>query len=138
MATPFTVQLLTAEKTALETQAVYLQAPGSEGFLGVLAHHAPLITPLRPGPLTIEYPGGRREVFSVSGGFLEISRNRATVLADALERAAEIDVARAAAARDRAQERLRERAADLDVPRAEAALRRALNRLSVAARGETR
>jgi F-type H+-transporting ATPase subunit epsilon len=132
--TTFTVQLLTAEKTVLEAQVVHLRAPGSEGFLGVLAHHAPLITQLQPGPLTIDYPDGRREVYALTGGFLEVANNRATILADAAERAGEIDVVRAAAARDRALRRLREREAEVDVARAEGALARALARLKVAAR----
>jgi F-type H+-transporting ATPase subunit epsilon len=134
VATPFDVRILTAEKTALEAQVVYLQAPGSEGFLGILAHHAPLITLLKPGPLTLSYPSGRREVFAVSGGFLEVSQNRVIVLADAIERADEIDVTRAGAARDRAQRRLAARERDLDALRAELALRRAINRIRVAQR----
>jgi len=133
MTQTFTVRLLTAGKTVLEAQVVALQAPGSEGFLGVLAHHAPLVTLLRPGPLTLTRPDGAREVFAVSGGFLEVARNWAVVLADAIERGAEIDLSRAEAARDRALRRLREQAPGLDSVRAEAALGRALNRLRVGA-----
>jgi F-type H+-transporting ATPase subunit epsilon len=134
VATPFEVRILTAEKTALEAQVIHLQVPGSEGFLGVLAHHAPLITLLKAGPLTVEYPDGRREVFAVSGGFLEVSQNRAVVLADTIERPEEIDIARAEAARDRAQQRLAERTAEIDALRAELALRRAITRIRVAKR----
>jgi F-type H+-transporting ATPase subunit epsilon len=134
VATPFEVRILTAEKTVLETQVTHLQIPGSEGFLGILAHHAPLITLLKPGPLTVTYPDGRREVFAVSGGFFEVAQNRAVVLADAIERPEEIDVARAEAARDRAQQRLAERTAEIDALRAELALRRAITRIQVASR----
>jgi F-type H+-transporting ATPase subunit epsilon len=122
VATPFEVRILTAEKTVLETQVTHLQIPGSEGFL------------LKPGPLTVTYPDGRREVFAVSGGFFEVAQNRAVVLADAIERPEEIDVARAEAARDRAQQRLAERTAEIDALRAELALRRAITRIQVASR----
>jgi F-type H+-transporting ATPase subunit epsilon len=132
MAATFQVRILTAETTALEAQIVHLRAPGSEGFLGVLAHHAPLITTLRPGPLRLDHPDGRREVLAVSGGFLEVADNQAVVLADALETPEEIDLARAEAARERAERRLRRRPEGLDVARAEAALQRALNRIRLA------
>jgi len=134
MAATYTVDLLTPEKTVLSAEVVSMVAPGSEGFLGVLANHAPLITALRPGPLTLRHPDGRVEVLSVSGGFLEVSRNRAVVLADAVERPEEIDVTRAEAAAGRARQRLKENAVDLDMLRAEMALARAFNRVHVARR----
>jgi len=134
MAATYTVVVLTPEKTVLSAEVVSLVAPGSQGFLGVLAHHAPLITALQPGPLTLRYPDGREEVMSVSGGFMEVSRNRAVVLADAVERPEEIDADRARQAAARARQRLKERAPEVDVPRAEAALARALNRLRVSGR----
>ncbi len=126
------VVLLTPERTLLETEIASLVAPGSEGFLGILAHHAPLITGLKPGPVTLTLPGGRKEVYSVSGGFLEVSNNRTVILADAAERPEEIDLSRAEAARDRAKDRLERRTPELDAARAEAALARALNRVYVA------
>ena len=134
MESSYQLVLLTPEKTVLDREVVSIIAPGTEGFLGVLAHHAPLITGLAPGPLTVSYAAGRKETFSLSGGFLEVSQNRATVLADAVERPGEIDIERAKAARDRARERLRRGRPDLDVDRAEAALTRALSRLRVAER----
>lgn len=134
MAATYTVTLLTPEKTVLSAEVVSLVAPGSQGFLGVLANHAPLITALQPGPLKLRYPDGREETVCVSGGFMEVSRNRAVVLADAVERPEEIDVDRARGAAGRARQRLKEHAPELDVSRAEAALRRALNRVRVADR----
>ena len=134
MAATFRVKLLTAERTVLERDTVSLQAPGTEGFLGVLAHHAPLITSLKAGPLILRGAEGATEVFALSGGILEVADNQATVLADSLERAAEIDVPRARAALERAERRLAERTRDTDIARAEAALGRALNRLRIAER----
>jgi F-type H+-transporting ATPase subunit epsilon len=105
--TPFIFRLVTPQKLLLETAVVSLTAPGSEGYLGVLAHHAPLITMLKPGRLSVRTPEGRTIRFAVTGGFLEVSRNRASVLADAAERAKEIDRSRAEAALRRAEKRLR-------------------------------
>ncbi len=129
METTFQVEVLTPEKTVLAADIVSLVAPGSEGFLGVLAHHAPLITALMPGVLTLTYPGQREEIYAVSGGFLEVSGNRAIVLADAVERPGEIDAERAKSAQDRASTLLKERPSLLDGDRAELALKRAINRI---------
>jgi F-type H+-transporting ATPase subunit epsilon len=62
----------------------YVQVPGSEGYLGVLAHHAALVTALASGTLTLRHGDGREERMRVSGGFFEVSNNRATVLADSV------------------------------------------------------
>ena len=103
----FTFRLVTPQRLVLETPVVALQAPGSEGYLGVLAHHAPLITTLRSGRLEIRDEAGKRSIFAVGGGFLEVSGNRATVLADSAELAAEIDLPRAKASLQRAEQRLK-------------------------------
>jgi len=132
VAVVFHLSVLTPERAWFSRPVVSLQAPGSQGYLGVLAHHAPLITDLVPGMLAIRDDSGVQSVYAVSGGFLEVSRNRATVLADAVEPVAEIDVERARRARDRAVERLRGPSKNRDVERAQAALARALNRLRAA------
>ncbi len=98
MATPFHVQILTPEREAFAGEAVHLYARGSLGYLGVLAHHAALLTSLEPGVMSVRKPDGHEEHFVVTGGFLEASNNRATVLADAAEHASEIDAAAAEAA----------------------------------------
>jgi F-type H+-transporting ATPase subunit epsilon len=128
----FHLSLLTPEQSLLEAEVVSLTAPGSEGYLGVLAHHAPLITALQPGRLEIRDADQKETVYAVSGGFLEVSENKATILADAVEIPGEIDVERARRALERARERLRDTSGSIDVPRAEGALSRALNRLRVA------
>ena len=84
MATAFHVTVLTPERTVFEGEAIHLLAPGSEGYLGVLAHHAPLLTSLKPGRLAVRTPDGREQEFQVTGGFLEVSDNSARVLADAV------------------------------------------------------
>ncbi len=138
--TPFTFRLVTPQRLVVEDQVVALQIPGSEGYLGVLANHAPLITALRPGKLDVRDVRGAVRSYAVSGGFLEVSANRATVLADSAERADEIDRARAEASLRRAEERLRGSppgggpgdANGVDRERARRALERARNRLAIA------
>lgn len=140
--TPFTFRLVTPQRLLLEAPIVSLEAPGSEGYLGILAHHAPLITPLRPGRLDVRDAAGVESSYAVSGGFLEVSANRATVLADTAERVDEIDRARAEASLKRAEARLQDastgapRAADVsrdvDRARAQRSLERAKNRLAIA------
>ena len=78
----FQFRLVTPQKLLLEAEVSSLQVPGSEGYLGVLAHHAPLITALQEGRLTVKDPSGHATAYHVTGGFLEVSDNRATVLAD--------------------------------------------------------
>jgi F-type H+-transporting ATPase subunit epsilon len=85
MATPFHVTVLTPERTVFEGEAIHLLAPGSEGYLGVLAHHAPLLTSLQPGRLAVRTPDGREHEFTVTGGFLGVSDNSARVLADSVD-----------------------------------------------------
>lgn len=128
----FRLTVLTEEKAVIDETIQSLEAPGSEGYLGVLRNHAPLVTTLQPGRLTVTPLDQDPRDYVVSGGFLEINHNTATVLADALERPEDIDLARAQAAADRARERLDRKEPGLDVARAEAALKRALNRIRLA------
>jgi len=81
----FLLRLVTPQKLLLEAEVQSLQVPGSEGYVGVLAHHAPLITALKEGKLEVKDPAGRVTAYHVTGGFLEVSDNRATVLADSAE-----------------------------------------------------
>ena len=82
MASEFQLTILTPERTVFEGAVEYVQVPGTEGYLGVLAHHAALVTALATGTLTVRHSGGREEQMGVSGGFFEVGGNRATVLAD--------------------------------------------------------
>ena len=91
MAATFTLAILTPDRTVFEGEVEYVQVPGSEGYLGVLAHHAALVTMLAEhGTLTLRKPGGSEEHIAVSGGFFEVSNNKATVLADSVEGGAKV------------------------------------------------
>jgi F-type H+-transporting ATPase subunit epsilon len=78
----FQLAVLTPDRTVFEGEVEYVEVPGTEGYMGVLAQHAPLVSGLAEGRLTLRHPGGREETLGVSGGFFEVSHNRATVLAD--------------------------------------------------------
>jgi F-type H+-transporting ATPase subunit epsilon len=125
------IDIVTAERIVYSAEVDAVIAPGVEGQLGILPHHAPLMTILQAGELVVR-KGGQEEIMAISGGFLEVRPDRVIVLADQAERAEEIDAARAEAARKRAEERLKEKHAGLDESRAESALRRAMVRLTVA------
>jgi F-type H+-transporting ATPase subunit epsilon len=85
VATTFELSILTPEKSVFEGPAEYVEVPGTEGYLGVLAHHAALVTGLADGNLTVREAGGSERRWRVSGGFFEVGGNQATVLADSVE-----------------------------------------------------
>jgi F-type H+-transporting ATPase subunit epsilon len=135
---PLKVDIVTAERLVYSEEGVErLIVPGVEGELGVLTLHAPLLTMIQPGVLRI-VKGGDEVEMAITGGFIEVRQNRVTILADAAERAEEIDTVRAEEARRRAQRRLEERASEEDLARAEASLARSLARLKVVARRRRR
>jgi F-type H+-transporting ATPase subunit epsilon len=132
------VDIVTAERMVFSDEVDMVVAPGIEGQLGILPHHTPLMTTLGPGELRLK-KGSGEELMAISGGFLEVRPDRVVILADAAERAEEIDIARAEAAKKRAQERLAQQRADgVDQARAEASLRRSIARLKVAEMGRRR
>ncbi len=122
------LEVVTPEKMVFSDDVDLILAWGVEGQLGILPHHAPLMTMLQPGDLMYR-KGTREEYLTISGGFLEVRPDKVVVLADACERAEEIDVTRAEEAKKRAQEVLKTTAAGVDAAAAEAALRRSLARL---------
>ena len=125
------VEVVTAERELYNGEATLVSAPGSEGRLGILPRHAALLTTLAPGDLRIELNGAEEPLF-VSGGFLEVSNDNVTVLADTAEHAEEIDQARAEEARRRAQERLAQAQSETERAELQGALERAVARLRVA------
>lgn len=129
----YKLSVVTPEKTVFEMEVRSIIAPGSEGYLGVLSGHAPLITALKPGILEITDNAGEESLFSLSGGFLEVSGNIATILADAIEAADEIDIDRVEESLRRARERLLEKTGlEIDTERIRASIERAKNRLKLA------
>jgi F-type H+-transporting ATPase subunit epsilon len=133
-----TLDIVTVEKTVFsETDIDVVVAPGIEGELGILPMHAPLMTILKPGELLFR-KGSEEEFLVVTGGFMEVRDDRVVILADAAERAEEVDIARAEAARQKAREAMERRDTDVDIAATEAALARAVARLRFAERRRRR
>ncbi len=128
---PVRVDVVTAERVVFSDDVDIVVAPGTLGQLGILPHHAPLMTTLAPGEL-VTRKSGQEYALAISGGFIEVRPDRIIVLADSAERADEIDTARAEAAKERARQRLSHPVSGVDVARAEAALQRAITRIRVA------
>lgn len=134
---PMRVEIITAERVVYSDDVDVLVAPGIEGELAILPHHAPLMTVLQPGEIRVR-KGSEDEYMAVSGGFLEVMANKVIILADSAERSEEIDESRAQEAMRRAQERLEHRTADMDLEQAVAGLRRSQARLKAAQRRRDR
>lgn len=130
---PFRLEVVTAERAVYSEDVDLVTVPGIDGELGILPHHAPLLTALSYGELLIR-KGGEETSIAIGGGFLEVRPDKVVVLADMAERAEEIDLSRAEAARQQAQERIAVHPMEADLLRAEAALRQAETRLRVARR----
>jgi F-type H+-transporting ATPase subunit epsilon len=125
------VEIVTGERIILsETDVDMVVAPGADGTLGILPKHAPLISTLAAGELRVK-KGGREESIVVFGGFIEVTPEKVTILADSAERIDEIDVGRADEARKRAEDAIRQRGDTVEIEEALAALRRANLRLNI-------
>ncbi len=128
----FTLVIVTPERALASVKdAVSLVAPAVEGYLGILPGHAPLLAQLIPGEISYTSATGTEEILATSGGFLEVSPEGVTILADSAERPDEIDVTRARSAYKRAADRLANVPEGLDIDRARLALQRAAARLRV-------
>jgi F-type H+-transporting ATPase subunit epsilon len=125
------LDIVTAEKVVYSDNVDIVITPGQEGVLGILPHHAPLMTTLNAGEL-IARQGPAEYCMAISGGFLEVLPDRVIVLADSAERAEEIDIARAEEAKKRAQEKIAHSTSHMESAAAEAALHRAIARIEVA------
>lgn len=126
------VSVVTPDGPVYEADVEMVSTKAKSGELGILPGHIPLVAPLEIGAVRLK-KDGKTELIAVSGGFLEVRPDKVTVLAQAAERAEDIDVARAKAAKERAERRLQQaKQDDIDFKRAELALRRAINRLEIA------
>ncbi len=137
MSETFEIEIVTPERLVVKDRADEVQIPGRNGYLGILAGHAPLITEVSVGELSYR-TGGYTERLAVAWGFAEVLPDRVTILAETAERAEEINVERATEARNRAEEKLKSGSADVDYPRALNALQRAESRLKVASEASAR
>ena len=134
---PLNVEIVTAERRVLAETADMVVAPGAEGVLGILPRHAPMIALLKAGELRLKR-GADELAIAVSGGVMQVEPARVIVLADAAERADEIDEARAREAVERARQRMAELKDKADQIQMQAALERATVRLRVVERRRRR
>src|SRR4051812_10287366 len=134
----FRLQIVTPERVLIDGPVTSLVAPGTAGSFGVLPGHAPLVTELDIGELRYRDETGTEHVLAIHGGFVQVTGDRTTVLADAAERPGEINVERARQAEERAREEQRviaQRFSSVEEARVQAAIQRALLRLRIARRG---
>jgi F-type H+-transporting ATPase subunit epsilon len=125
-----TLQVVTPDRSVVTQEVDEVQIPGADGYFDVLPGHTPLLAALKIGELWYR-KGGQRHYLSVIFGFAEVLPDRVTILAQLAELPDEIDVARAEAARKRAELRLAQPTMDLDFERARIALMKALIRIQV-------
>lgn len=124
----FQLEIITPDRVFYKGEASMVEFTSVDGEMGIYKHHIPLTTVLAPGIVTITEPEGKKEA-AVHAGFVQILGDKVTFLAEIAEWPEEIDVARAEAARARAEERLRGHTGEIDVTRAEIALKKALVRI---------
>ena len=130
MAETIKLEVVTPERVVVSEDTEYIEMPGSTGYLGILPGHAPLLTELLPGEMSYR-TGAQAKRLAVGWGLAEVLPHQVTLLVQVAERAEEIDVARAQAAKERAEEALRLAGESGDLE-AQTALQRATARLEVA------
>jgi F-type H+-transporting ATPase subunit epsilon len=131
MAGTFTLRVVSPEGNVLKEEVEFVVLPGEAGEIGILPHHAPLITAMNVGVIRYTVNGSTKRI-STSGGFVEVVENKVTILADSAEPGEKIDLQRALAAKERAEKRLSQNRDDIDVKRAEYAFRKASARIRAA------
>ena len=133
MADIFKVEIITPDRVFYTGECDFLEFTTTAGEIGIYKNHIPTTTVLAPGAVII-HNNGEAKIAAVHAGFAEILNEKVTLLAEVAEWPEEIDVHRAEAAKQRAEERLAEKAEGTDLKRAEIALRKALIRIDVAER----
>jgi F-type H+-transporting ATPase subunit epsilon len=131
------LQIVSADRSLVNERVDEVEIPGADGYFGVLPGHTPLLALLGAGELWYRQ-GQEKHYLAIAFGFAEVLPDRVTILAQVAERSDEIDVARAEAARKRAEQRMTAPPSDIDWERARVALLKALARLQVASRARIR
>jgi F-type H+-transporting ATPase subunit epsilon len=132
MAKTLTLEMVTPEKVALQTDAEAVVLPAHQGEMGVLPGHEPFLVMLRPGEVRVTAPGGERRFFAIAGGFAEVQRNKVSVFAETAELAEEIDAERARQSLEKAKAAALAPGVDpMTLAQAEFAIRRAQARLRI-------
>jgi len=135
--TALQLQIVSADRSLVNETVDEVEIPGTDGYFGVLPGHTPLLAVLGAGELWYRQ-GQEKHYLAIAFGFAEVQPERVTILAEIAEKDDEIDVARAEAAKRRAEERIARPAVDMDAERARIALMKSLIRLQVATRARIR
>jgi F-type H+-transporting ATPase subunit epsilon len=131
----FKLEVITPDRKVLsDDRIVSVTLPGVEGYIGVLAGHAPLMTVLGCGELDFRRADGTDDAMAICSGFVEVLDNKVTVLSDSAELVSEIDLDRAKQAAQRAEQRIALHESEVNIDRARTALMRAINRIKIAER----
>jgi F-type H+-transporting ATPase subunit epsilon len=135
--TKIQLRIVSADRSLVNETVDEVEIPGAEGYLGVLPGHTPILALLGAGELWYRQ-GTEKHFLSMAFGFAEVQPDQVTILAEIAERADEIDLARAEAARKRAEERLARPTVDMDAERARISLLKSLIRIQVATKARVR
>ena len=138
MANTIHVDVVSAESQIFSGEALFVALPGEAGELGIYPKHTPLITRIRPGAVRIEKADGSEEFVFVAGGILEVQPNGVTVLADTAIRGADLDEAKASAAKKQAEEAMQSQDSKIDYAKAQAELASAIAQLAAIQRLRSR
>ncbi len=130
----FLLEIVTPERKVYSKDVQMIIVKGSEGELGILPQHIPLITPLRIAPITIKSNVNQKDFIVINGGFMEVRKDKVVILAESAELAEDIDIDRAKSAKERAEQRISDKKNQFDLIRAEQSLQRALARIEVYAK----
>jgi len=129
----FNLTITTPERIVLEDVVDEVVVPTTSGEIAVLTNHVDLLTAVKPGELTIK-KGNKTSSFAITGGFMEVSKNNVSILADYAIRAEDIEIAKAQEAKERAENAMKEKTSQRDFAEAEAQLRRSLVELEIGKR----
>lgn len=132
------LEIVTPERKVYAQEVIMVVVKGSEGELGILPNHIPMVTPLKIAPLIAKKADKTEDTIAVNGGFMEVRKDKVVILAETAELPGEIDEERARRAKERAERRIAEMNRDQDdsdFRRAEMALQKAINRIRVRSGG---
>ena len=135
MAAAFPLDIVTPERTVLSETVTSVQLPAVDGSMGILAGHAPLLAELGVGECVVRTVTGAEEVYALAGGFVEVSRERVTILADTAQHASEIDIDRAEEALSEARNMLTRLDGTVNTEEVNEAIRKAQSQIRVARGG---
>ena len=127
----FDLEIITPFNIIYQSKVKHIRMPGIEGYFGILAGHAPLVTTLGTGEIKVDLVNNETKYFATSGGTVEVLPGVTTVLVETAEEATQINVERAIYSKERTDRRITEKTPDINIERAKSALVKAINRIRI-------